>query len=443
MKPAPSRSEAFLRRPVGNALLSEGSLPHNDEEALARINARLQSQGREPLTKDRVYIVPCEACNDSFVPDRYCFIGESSLRNLARYANEEGFPILNSHGGGWIGNNKLSYGAAFAGRYEAFMENGKSRKRTLLSFYMPRGFAPNGEQGPTTDDVFTGIETGVLSDVSPMFEQGKKVCDVCGNGLYAKDIEGNYLCRHYPGSGYNMTSSDRERQMQKGVPDGLCSYTLEDGVPGELSFCATGAVTGAGFSRVRFAVENNSEEDRLKALFLQGEPNMNEEQEKSFFKKMEERLSTAIAGLAEKFGQQPPPAPQPTADTSQELTALQAQTESLNKRILEMEAAERTSKIEALCQSGHIAPAAKETARTLLEKDPAAFEAFVKAQGTHSAFTAPTSTVDGATVATALSGDDADNAQLSTRAHQLSKEKGISFSQALVELTKKPTVVSQ
>jgi hypothetical protein len=228
-----------------------GELPRDDREALSRINALQAEEGGDELTADQIYIHYLEAGNNNFIADRFMFLGDSTLRNVASHA-EAGFSFMNSHRtGGLSSPADQPYGQTFAGRYEEFEQGDKVYKRALLGVYMLRGVKPNGENGPSTDDLHKGIEGGTLKDVSLGLSFGDRVCDVCSQDVNAKDLDGNYLCSHVPGTHRKMTDEDRSAQESRGVKRGLASYTLVDALPSEVSSVYKGAVPGAGFRKAR------------------------------------------------------------------------------------------------------------------------------------------------------------------------------------------------
>jgi hypothetical protein len=244
--------EGRAGRPLRLRLMhSLGELPRNDREALSQINAQQAESGGDDLTADQVYIHYLEAGNSNFIPDRFMFLGDSTLRNVASHA-EAGFSFMNSHRtGGLSSPAEQPYGQTFAGRYEEFEAGDKVYRRALVGVYMLRGVKPNGENGPSTDDLHKGIEGGTLKDVSLGLNFGDRVCDVCSNDVNARDPEGNYLCSHVPGTHRKMSEDERRSQEARGVKRGLASYTLVDAMPSEVSSVYKGAVPGAGFRKAR------------------------------------------------------------------------------------------------------------------------------------------------------------------------------------------------
>jgi len=231
-----------------------GRLPVTAAQALERINALVPGS---VLTADDVFLHTMEAANSNFIPDRFLFLDDSTLRNIAR-DGEAGVAFMNSHRSGGLSHpSELPFGRTFAGRYE---QEGREA-RALLGVYMLRQnqdgepYRPNGNSGPSTADLHAGIESGTIFDVSVGLYGGTPTCDVCGedlNGLkpgwHAGDFP-EYLCPHAPGTTLEMTEAEQAAQRARGVPDGKCSYTLVGARLGEVSAVFDGAVPGAGFRK--------------------------------------------------------------------------------------------------------------------------------------------------------------------------------------------------
>lgn len=241
--------EARERLIFAGALRSEGTMPDDDSEALARINA-LRPSDAEPLTLDQVYLHYAEAANDNFVADRYLFLDESTLRNIARDA-AAGTAFMNSHRtGGMSHPTELPFGKTFAGRFEEYRrDDGSVGCRALVGIYLLRGVRPNGDSGPSTDDLSAMIDGGTVFDVSVGLYGGEPLCDVCGNEIDEYGWGEGEECPHIPGTTYGMSSEQRAAQVARGVPDGCASYSLCNSRMGEVSAVYDGAVPGAGFRK--------------------------------------------------------------------------------------------------------------------------------------------------------------------------------------------------
>jgi hypothetical protein len=215
-----------------------GTLPATDAEALARINAGLPA-GAPPLTEADIYIHYALVANNTFLSDRWMFLHRSTLRNIATDA-ATATAFMNSHRTGGLSHPaELPMGRTFAGRFEQY---GDGTMRTLVGMYMQVGLAPNGAQGPTTDDLHRMIWGGTLFDCSVGLNGGEAICDVCGANL---DDDG---CAHAPGTNHKMTVEEQVAQQARGVPDGQATYSLWDAHLGEYSGVYDGAVSGAGYT---------------------------------------------------------------------------------------------------------------------------------------------------------------------------------------------------
>ena len=256
----------LARAPEGAKLAqAAGTMPGSDAEALERVNAVLHRQGLSPLAADQVHVHYLEAGSSNYIPSRLMFLHESTLRNVAKEAGA-GFAFMNSHRtGGLSAPAQLPYGRTFAGRFETHATpGGDPWSRTLLGVYMLAGVKPNGDAGPSTDDLSAAINAGTVFDVSLGLTGFKVLCDVCGGDLAAADADGVPVCPHVPGSTFKMTRPEVRAQRRRGVPDGVATYSFHDGHASEVSAVYNGAVPGAGFTRALAAVRSH----RLSAFEL-------------------------------------------------------------------------------------------------------------------------------------------------------------------------------
>jgi len=230
-------------------LAASGTLPRTADACMAAINAGLP-EGAPELTKDDVYIHLTEAANSNLIADRWMFLHGSTLKNIAR-DGAAGVSLMNSHRTATLSTpSELPFGKTFSGRYERLPEGGE---RSLVGVYMKRGIYPNGANGPSTDDLHELIAAGTLKDVSVGLwpgGEGEAVCDVCGNGLWAFDEQGDWLCRHVPGTTREMSADQQTSQKKRGVPKGCATYSLHSFSMGEISGVYDGAVPGAGFKKM-------------------------------------------------------------------------------------------------------------------------------------------------------------------------------------------------
>lgn len=251
--------EFFLQSPGNRG--GVGKLPKSESDALSMINAvapRAQAGG-EAYTAADLHIHYLEAANSSFIPDRFMFLSDSTLRNIAADA-ADGFAFMNCHRtGGWHSSSELPMGRTFCGRYETITEeDGETRQRAVVGIYMLAGEMPNGNSGPSTDTLHKAIDAGTLFDASVGLYGGSILCDVCGHGLFEYDEDYNFLCAHYPGSTYRMTDAEIAAQEARGVTGGACSVSLHDAHCGEVSGVYDGAVPGAGFRKALTAFQSGN-----------------------------------------------------------------------------------------------------------------------------------------------------------------------------------------
>lgn len=254
---APIQFVADINASRGTVVTSKGELPRSDAESMSLINARLPKDA-QPLSANQVWIHHIEAASNNLISDRHAFLATSTLSNIAD-GGGKGVAFMNSHRTGNISTpGEMPFGRTFAGRYEATMgEDGSVSERALLSFYMLQGIKPNGDSGPTTDDLHAMIESGTLFDVSVGLlggPNGRAICDVCGQELRK--------CDHSPGTTRNMEPEQVEAQKGRGVASGKATYTMEDYILSEVSGVYDGAVPGAGFSKGLSIIDQLSSEER-------------------------------------------------------------------------------------------------------------------------------------------------------------------------------------
>lgn len=234
-----------------------GALPTEPKAALKAINDGLP-KGAPKLTLDDVYIHYLEAANSNYIGDRSMYLAQSTLQNIGK-GGKEGVSFLNSHRSGGLSTPaELPFGQTFAGRYEeGFDAAGNPAQRAWLAVYLRRGIKPNGNSGPSTDDLHAMVLSGALKDVSVGLGGGDVLCDVCGHSIDyysedARDDEGRLLCHHVPGTTRNMTDDEIAAAKARDARNskGLASYSLFDASLYEISAVYDGAVPGAGVKQV-------------------------------------------------------------------------------------------------------------------------------------------------------------------------------------------------
>ena len=88
------------------------------------------------LADDDVFVHYLEAANSNFIADRFMFLDDSTLQNIASDA-QAGFAFMNSHRTGGLSHpSELPFGRAFCGRFE-LAKDGSSR--AIVGIYMLKG----------------------------------------------------------------------------------------------------------------------------------------------------------------------------------------------------------------------------------------------------------------------------------------------------------------
>lgn len=214
---------------------SSPGLAATPAEAVTRINS--SRYVKKQLAETDVFLHTIEAASSRFIPDRWAFLAESTLRNIAADSNA-GIAFMTKHatGGLFSSGGENPYGRTFAGYFEP-----GEVSRTLVQLYMLRAHNPNGTSAPSTDDLNKGIEGGTLFDVSCGLSRkgaGKLVCDVCSQDLFT--------CNHMPGTTEDMNEGQIAAQKARGVPGGKASYSYDNFHAAEISIVHDGALPGAG-----------------------------------------------------------------------------------------------------------------------------------------------------------------------------------------------------
>ena len=347
-------------------------------DVMGLINAR-RPEGSGHLSESDVYVHWAEAANSSFVGDRFCFLDATTLQNIAADA-EAGIAFMNSHRTGGLSHpSELPMGRTFAGRYEETIRpDGSPDRRAIVGIYMLRGAHPNGESGPSTDDLHRLISAGTVFDVSVGLFGGETVCDVCANRVRSDE------CRHVPGTHRGMDETAVGAQLARGVKDGKASYTVVGARCGEVSAVFDGAVPGAGFrkalslARARALSPDVTAEARHAYAALMGKGDFDMDAESII-----DAIKDGFAGLAQKMGVnradttelhvgtiEPDPALVARAAEAERL-ATELEAEKAARLALERSARETSvnATIEALKREGRVTPAMETSARELLLSD--------------------------------------------------------------------------
>lgn len=218
-------------------------------EILDRIPARVlyrainQEQLRNLIQADlgeiEPFFWPAEISNNNL--DFYFGrMAESTLRNFAQDATA-GVSFLDSHNSG-----NLGYGQSLQGVFEA----GTGAMRAVADFYTVPGIRFNGGQSyASTDDFIMAVKSRLVRDVSVGVYGGERICDICGQDMFAFDWENwRYLCPHIPGVEYPV--GDRGESVI------LATFQWENGRLAEVSAVYDGATPGAAILKATRMVEN-------------------------------------------------------------------------------------------------------------------------------------------------------------------------------------------
>lgn len=386
----------------------QGRLPASKSAALSMIH-QFQPEGAEPLTLEKVYIHFGEAASNRFVQDRYCFLdADTTLKNLSQDA-ASGVSFMGNHATGDLCSpSQYAVARTFCGRYEAGTDGkGRPFARTTFGLYMLRGIKPNGDAGPSTDDLHAMFEGGTLFDVSVGLNAGWNRCDVCQCNLDE--------CDHIPGSTYNMSASEIKAQKKRGVPEGRCSYTIVDGHMGEVSSVYDGAVPHAGIQktfgmRKRGHLSQEAADELLSAMNPNPRPlGRTTENKMGLFAKLFKVAQSAkteeefVAALEDEATEETF-APKPTVDPA--VVALQEQMAQLQSQLAASQKANELAAsagvVDGLIRQFKVTPAGREQAIALRAKDPEAFDAMFAAQAPNPVFAKPGETVTGTAAAEAL-----------------------------------------
>lgn len=140
------------------------------------------------LNERAPFFFPAEISSDLI--DAYS--SHMTLRTLTNFMNDAklGVALLPAHE-----HDDLPFGRSL----DAMLENvvDPPRTRVVTDFYTVPGLKLNSV---TTDDLISGIRSGLLRDVSVGFHQGEMTCDLCGRSLWSWD------CPHIPGMKYEVES---------------------------------------------------------------------------------------------------------------------------------------------------------------------------------------------------------------------------------------------
>jgi hypothetical protein len=186
---------------------------------------------RAQLRPDEVFVLPATLSTDQ--DDAYfTLMDESSLRNYAGEARL-GRPVMSLHKTAKHGIFGTEPGEQPIGRvfHGEFVETDAGRRTDTLS-YLVRGYHPNGQSQPGSDDFIAGIRSGIQAAISIGFsvrDDGSFRCTVC-----ERDMLHDEKCDHLFGGTYELPSGEKRRARGRIVNAHFREQTL----------CAEGATPG-------------------------------------------------------------------------------------------------------------------------------------------------------------------------------------------------------
>jgi hypothetical protein len=166
-------------------------------------------------------------------------MAESTLKNFANDASA-GVSFLDSHN-----SRNLGYGQSLIGSFEQTGE----MMRTVVDFYTVPGIKfSNGVTYASTDDFIRAVNTRLTRDVSVGVYGGERICDICGEDIYAFDWETwRYACPHVPGVVYPVG--------ERGEETILATFMWENGRLAEVSSVYDGATPGAAIGKAQRMID--------------------------------------------------------------------------------------------------------------------------------------------------------------------------------------------
>lgn len=161
------------------------------------------------------------------------------MNTLTNFANDarSGVAFLPGHK-----HNELPFGRSL----DAMLENAVEppRTRCVADFYTVPGLKLNNV---ATDDLISGIRSGLLRDVSVGFFGGRMVCDICGRDFWDWD------CPHVPGVQYEV-------KQDNVVSVKMATYGVDNAHLAEVSAVYDGATPRAEILKA----EREAAEGRLR-----------------------------------------------------------------------------------------------------------------------------------------------------------------------------------
>jgi len=216
-----------------------------DEELLTLIKKKAPN----PDVFDKIppFMFQAEASN-SRLDAYYTRMDDRSLRNYAKDA-DAGVMFLDSHD-----KRQLGYGHSIRGQYLASetklddrAPDDKDASRVLIDFYT----VPGIQLGRASSDSFiTGVQTGIIRDVSIGFIPGSFECNICRADPFDW---WSMECMHIPGAYYDSTGKNIVNVKSDGAM--MAFAWVRDARLSEVSAVYDGATPGAYIQKAHYLIE--------------------------------------------------------------------------------------------------------------------------------------------------------------------------------------------
>lgn len=201
-----------------------------DQELFKIYEQKFKREGADFGIED-FFFFPAEISNQNL--DSYkTKMAESSLRNYAADATE-GVAFLNSHRSRELGLGKVCFGEYVEG-------NGTDVPRVFADIYTIRGLQLIADL--STDNFIKGVQSGIISDVSIGFKEGKgymEQCSICSRSYW------DWECRHIPGMEYEVVPDPESDPTNQPKETREAFIWIVEGRLSEVSAVADGATPEA------------------------------------------------------------------------------------------------------------------------------------------------------------------------------------------------------
>lgn len=205
-------------------------LQMGNSDALLEIVKARHAPDPSVFDKKPPFFFPAEISSDR-LDTYYTRMAVSTLKNFAVDASN-GVSFQNSHS-----THALGFGRSLMAEYDD-----TERPRVTAWIYTLPGLNLNGVN---TDDLITGVRSGLVKDVSIGFYQPRFVCDICGRQPL-RDM----ACRHVPGIEYPHTDEASGQTNQR-----RAFAWVEDARLGEISAVYEGSTPGAAILKANMEAQ--------------------------------------------------------------------------------------------------------------------------------------------------------------------------------------------